>query len=112
MSATGLMRTEAEIWRASRVVSDTGEVGASWQLLASTRLAVRRTRGGAARDSAGEVVKVDLVAYLPRGTDLRPEGPGQSPDRVRINGRDHTCVFVDKGQERGAPVRAGLRLVG
>jgi len=112
VSLNGLLRTEAEVWRASRVVNDTGEVELEWSLASSPRCSVRRVRGGAARGPAGETISVDLVAYFPPGTELRPEGPGQTPDRIRIAGRDHVCVFVDRGSSRGAPVKAGLRLAG
>ena len=53
----------------------------------------------------------ELVAYFPAGTDLRPEGHGQTPDRVRVDARDYVCVFVDPGPRAGAPVRGGLRAV-
>ena len=115
MSVTGLLRTQVEILRASPSVGDTGEVSASYGLLATTRCTVQRARGRTVRGPAGEEVDVDAVAYLPHGTDVRPEGPGQMPDRVRVfeNGeaRDYLCVFVDRGFGKGAPVRAGLRAV-
>jgi len=112
MSLAGLMRTDAEILRATRSVRNTGEVELGWEVAASVRCAIAAARGGAVRDAAGEVVSVDSVAHFPAGTDLLPEGPGQTPDRVRIDGREHVCVFVDRGPRPGAPVRAGLRIVG
>ncbi len=98
-----------EIWRASPSVGDTGEVDPGYSLDGSAWCTVRRSGRGGARGPAGEFVAVDLVAYFPAGTDVRPEGHGQTPDRVRLDGRDYVCVFVDRGPGRGAPVRIGLR---
>ena len=109
MSLPGLLRTDAEIWRASPAVGETGEVEANYALLGSARCAVQRPRGGTARGSAGELVEVELVAYFRPGTDIRPELPGEMPDRVRLDGCDYVCVFVDRSFGRHAPVRAGLK---
>ncbi len=115
MSMNGLLRTRVEIWRPTPSVGDTGEVSATYGLESTVKCNVQRARGRIARGPAGEEVDVDAVAYLPRGTDVRPEGAGQMPDRVRVfeddEGRDYICVFVDRGPGRGSPVRAGLRLV-
>ena len=111
VSFTGLLRTEVEIRRASPSVADTGEVDPGYALHATARCTVRRAGGGSARGPAGEFVAVELVAYFPAGTDVRPGGHGQTPDRVRLEGRDYSCVFVDRGVRSGAPVRAGLRPV-
>jgi hypothetical protein len=111
VSFNGLLRTEAEIMRATPAVADTGEVTLSWELLAKVRSSARRTRGRTVRNASGELVEVDLVAYFPPGTDIRPEGRGETPDRVKIAGREHACVFVDRGFDARAPVRAGLKLV-
>ncbi len=111
MSFTGLLRTDVEIHRASPSVGDTGEVDPGYAITATARCTVRRAGGGTARGSAGEFVAVESVAYFHAGTDIRPEGHGQTPDRVRLDGRDYVCVFVDRGPHSGAPVRVGLRPV-
>jgi hypothetical protein len=111
VSVTGLLRTQAEIHRASPSVADSGEVDPGYALIATARCTVRRAGGGRARGPAGEFVAVESVAYFPAGTDVRPEGHGQTPDRVRLDGRDYVCAFVDRGPGRGAPVRVGLRPV-
>ncbi len=111
MSLTGLMHTEVEIRRATKDVGDNGEVELAWQTVATMKCALAPARGNAARDAAGEVVTVDAVAYLPADTDVRPKGPDQTPDRLRIDGRDSVCVFVDRGPRSGAPVRVGIRAV-
>ena len=111
MSFTGLLRTEVEIHRASPSVADTGEVDPGYALLGTAMCTVRRAGGGGARGGAGEFVAVELVAYFPAGTDVRPAGHGQTPDRVRLDGRDYVCAFVDRGPGRGAPVRVGLKPV-
>ena len=109
MSVTGLLRTQVEIWRATPSVGDTGEVDANYELHTSARCTARRVGGRARRGPAGEFVDVDLVAYFPPGTDIRPEATDEMPDRVRFGGRDYVCVFVEDGFGRGAPLRAGLR---
>lgn len=115
MSVNGLLRTQVEIWRATPSAGDTGEVSVTWELALATKGTVQRARGRAARGPAGEEVEVDAVAYLPHGTDIRPEGEGEMPDRVRVfekdGGRDYVCVFVDRGFGIRSPVRAGLRSV-
>lgn len=108
VSVTGLLRTEVEILRASPSVGDTGEVDPGYAIHATARCTVRRAGGGGARGAAGEFVAVALVAYFPADTDVRPDGHGLTPDRVRLDGRDYVCVFVDRGSGRGAPVRVGL----
>jgi len=111
MSFTGLLRTDVEIWRASPSVGDGGEVDPGYALHSTSKCTLRRTGSGSARGGAGEFVAAEWVAYFPAGTDLRPEGHGQTPDRVRVDARDYVCVFVDRGPRSGAPVRAGLRAV-
>ncbi len=111
MSVHGLLRTSAGIYRASPSVADTGEVDPGYTLDSTAMCTVRRAGGGGARGAAGEFVAVELVAYFPAGTDVRPEGHGRTPDRVRLDGRDYVCAFVDAGPGRGAPVRVGLRPV-
>ena len=111
MSFTGLLRTDVEIWRASPSVDDTGEVDPGYALNATAKCTVRRAGGGSARGPAGEFVAVKFVAYFHAGTDVRPEGHGQTPDRVRLDGRDYVCVFVDRGPNSAAPVRVGLKAV-
>ncbi len=111
MSFTGLLRTDVEIFRASPSVGDSGEVDPGYALNATTKCTIRRAGGGSARGAAGEFVAAELVAYFNAGTDVRPGGHGQTPDRVRIDGRDYVCVFVDGGPHSGAPVRVGLRAV-
>ena len=114
MSFNGLLRTQVEIWRATPNVGDTGEVSAIYELALTMKCTVQRARGRTVRGPAGEVVKVDAVAYLPHGADVRPEGPGEMPDRVRVfendEERDYLCVFVDRGFGSRAPVRAGLQV--
>lgn len=111
MSFTGLLRTDVEIWRASPSVGDTGEVDPGYAINATLKCTVRRTGGGSARGPAGEFVAVELVAYFQAGIDIRPESQGQTPDRVRLDGRDYVCFFVDRGPNSGAPVRVGLKAV-
>jgi hypothetical protein len=109
LSVTGLLRTEAEIWRAAPSTGDTGEVEPGYAFFASARCTAQPARGRAVRTAAGELVEADVVAYFPEGTDLRPGAPGEMPDRVRLAGCDYVCVFVVRGPGRGSPVRAGLR---
>ena len=109
MSIKGLLRTDAEIWRASPSVDDTGEVQANYSLLGAVRCTAQSARGRTVRGPAGEVAQVELVAYFPTGTDLRPERPGQMPDRVRLEESDYVCVFVDRGFDRTSPVKVGLK---
>ena len=119
MSSHGLLRTKAEVWRASMGVADTGEVSATYALDSITKCALVRRRGRTVRGVAGEELYVDAVAYLPPGTDVRPEGPGEAPDRLRVfeadgvpaGPREYLCVFVDRRPWHTSPVRVGLRLV-
>jgi len=60
------------------------------------------------RGPAGERVRAELEAHFAPGTDIRPEGPGELPDRVRIDGREYTCALVDRGSGGRSPVRAVL----
>ncbi len=108
MSLTGLLDTDCEILRATPAVGDTGEVALTWNVVAATRCAVSRPKGGAVRGPAGEELRAELVAHFPPGTDVRPERGGELPDRVRIDGSDYTCVLVDGGGTRPAPVRVVL----
>ena len=108
MSLDGLLDTNCEILRATPSVKDTGEVELTWQVLAETRCRTSRVRGRTVRGPAGEEIRAEVVAHLPPGTDIRPAGGGELPDRVRIEGREYTCVLVDSGGDRRAPVRAVL----
>ncbi len=108
MSLHGLLNTDCEILRATPEVGDTGEVELTWNVLAETRCATSRVRGGSVRGPAGEEFRAELVAYFAPGTDIRPEGEGELPDRVRIEGREYVCVLADNGSDRHEPVRAAL----
>ena len=108
MSLTGLLKTDCDILRATPSTGDTGEVELSWAVVASTRCAVSRPKGGAVRGLAGEELRAELVAHFPPGTDVRPEGGGELPDRVRIDGSEYVCVLVDSRGRRPMPVRAVL----
>ena len=108
MSLDGLLDTDCEILRATPSVKDTGEVELAWAVQSQTHCATSRVKGGAVRGSAGERVRADLVAHFAPGTDIRPEGADQAPDRVRIQGREYVCVLVDRGPTRRSPVRAVL----
>lgn len=108
MSLDGLLDTDCEILRAAPEVGDTGEVELTWNVVAETRVAISRVRGGAVRGPAGEDLRAELVAHFAPGTDIRPEGGGELPDRVRIEGREYTCVLVDGGANSRSPVRAVL----
>ena len=109
MSLTGLMRTGAEVRRATPEVLDTGEVTLTWETAGEVRCAVVRAEGGVARGASGELVRVDAVAYLPRGAELRPASPGETPDRLVTADATYEVVFVDAGSGPRSPVRAGLR---
>lgn len=109
MSFLGLLRTEAQLWRAEKTVRPTGEVALNWTHVASVRCSLRRSRGGLVRGPAGETLAADFVAYLPPGVDIRPEFAGQTPDKLRIEGRDYLCVFVDRGPSRSSPIKVGLK---
>jgi hypothetical protein len=108
MSLTALLDTDCEILRATPSTGDTGEVSLTWNVVASTKCAVSRAKGGAVRGPAGETLRADFVAYFPPGTDVRPEVGGELPDRVRIDGSDYVCLIVDGGGRRTMPVRAVL----
>ncbi len=111
MSFRGLMRTYAEIWRATKSVSDTGEVSLTWALLGTAHANVQRARGNMTRRLAGEEIEIHMILHVPPGTAIEPEHADSPPDRVRVEGGTYVCVFVDRGPKPYGPVKVELSAV-